>query len=92
MSNHVHLAVSAKNHYTSDMLRDFKNFTGKQTIKAVKENEQESRPEWMFELIKKTGSTQSRNSTYQFWRQDNQPKELFTEKFIFYQSETGLHS
>jgi len=81
MSNHVHLVVSAKNHDTSDILRDFKKFTSKQTIKAVKENERESRREWMLELFKKAGSANGRNSTYQFWRQDNQPKELFSEKF-----------
>jgi len=29
MSNHVHLVVSAKEHNISDILRDFKKYTGK---------------------------------------------------------------
>jgi REP element-mobilizing transposase RayT len=81
MSNHVHLVVSAINNDTSDILRDFKKFTSKQIIKTITENEQESRREWMIDLFKKAGSVNSRNSTYQFWQQDNQPKELFSEKF-----------
>lgn len=81
MSNHVHLVVSAKNNDTSDILRDFKKFTGKQIIKAITENEQESRRDWMLRIFSTAGATNSRNTAYQFWRQDNQPKELFSEKF-----------
>lgn len=32
-------------------------------------------------LFKKAGETNSRNASYQFWRQDNQPKELYNERF-----------
>jgi putative transposase len=81
MSNHVHLIISAKNNDVSDILRDFKKFTSKQIIKAIDTNEQESRREWMLEIFRKAGTRNSRNSSYQFWRQDNQPKELFSEKF-----------
>lgn len=81
MSNHVHLVVSAKNNDISDVLRDFKKFTSKQIIKAISENGQESRRDWMLEIFKREGTANSRNSTFQFWRQDNQPKELFSEKF-----------
>lgn len=81
MSNHVHLVISAKNNNTSDILRDFKKFTSKQIIKAIIENEQESRRDCMLHIFKKNGTENSRNTTCQFWRQDNQPKELFSEKF-----------
>jgi len=47
MSNHIHLVVSAKEHNTSDILRDFKKFTSKQIIQAIKEHPKESRREWM---------------------------------------------
>jgi REP element-mobilizing transposase RayT len=81
MSNHVHLVVSAKEHNTSDILRDFKKYTSKQIIKAVAEHPAESRREWMLEIFRKAGESNSRNTNYQFWRQDNQPKELYSEKF-----------
>lgn len=81
MSNHVHLVISAANNNVSDILRDFKKFTSKQIIKAIEENDKESRREWMLTIFRETGSMNSRNSKYQFWRQDNQPKELFSPKF-----------
>lgn len=81
MSNHVHLVISAKEHNTSDILRDFKKYTSKQLIKAIQEHPAESRREWMLEIFKKAGEANSRNTSWQFWRQDNQPKELYSEKF-----------
>ncbi len=35
----------------------------------------------MLELFAKAGEANSRNKRYQFWRQDNHPKELITENF-----------
>lgn len=81
MSNHVHLVVSAKQNDTSEILRDFKKFTAKEVIKAISNHPGESRKEWMLELFKREGSANTRNGTYQFWRQDNQPKELFSSDF-----------
>ncbi|MCC7400323.1 MAG: transposase, partial [Chitinophagaceae bacterium] len=61
--------------------RDFKKFTSKQIIAAIEKNEQESRKAWMLRIFREQGEKNSRNSIYQFWRQDNQPKELFSDKF-----------
>ncbi len=82
MSNHVHLVASACNNDLSEILRDFKKFTSKQLIKAIQENKQESRKEWMLALFRSAGEQNSRNKEYQFWRQDNQPKELYSSGFI----------
>ena len=83
MSNHVHLILSAKNHDLSDILRDFKKYTSKQIIKAIEGNRQESRREWMLKIFRAQGAKNSRNKNYQFWRQDNQPEELYSAPFIF---------
>jgi REP element-mobilizing transposase RayT len=81
MSNHLHLVVSAKQGDTSDILRDFKKFTSKEIIKAITNHAGESRREWMLEIFRREGAANSRNVIYQFWRQDNQPKELFSSEF-----------
>jgi REP element-mobilizing transposase RayT len=48
MSNHLHLIVSAKEpNKLSDILRDFKKFTSSQILKAIAENNKESRKNWM---------------------------------------------
>jgi putative transposase len=81
MSNHIHLIVSAKENNLSDILRDFKKFTAKEIIKAIVNHPGESRKEWMLTIFKQEGLKNSRNVIYQLWRQDNQPKELFSSGF-----------
>ncbi len=83
MSNHLHLIASARNHDLSGVLGDFKKFTSKKIIGSIKQNKKESRRDWMLEIFNREGEKNSRNSEYQFWRQDNQPQELYSGKFIF---------
>ncbi len=64
ISNHLHLISSAKNGDLSDILRDFKKFTSKQIIKAIQDNEHESRKEWMLQIFKQAGEKNSRNSEF----------------------------
>lgn len=94
MSNHLHLAVSAVNNNTSDILRDFKKFTSKQIIKAIQDHPGESRKAWMLKIFSEAGIANSRNKEYQFWRQDNHPIELysaaFTNKKIDYMHENPV--
>lgn len=81
MSNHVHLLASAKENNLSDILRDFKKFTSKQIIAAIQLNETESRKGWMLSIFQQRGEANSRNSAYQFWQQDNHPKECYSPAF-----------
>jgi REP element-mobilizing transposase RayT len=81
MSNHIHLIASAKNGNLSDILRDFKKFTSKQIIAAIAKNKAESRKEWVLAIFKVQAEKNSHNVNYQFWRQDNQPKECFGPGF-----------
>ena len=81
MSNHVHLIISAEENNVSDVLGDVKKYTSKKIIKAIKEHPGESRREWMLKIFKEAGEQNSRNDSYQFWIQDNQPKIIYTEAF-----------
>lgn len=83
MSNHVHLVASAKDNNLSNILRDFKKFTSKQIIKTIQNNQHESRRDWMLNIFRQAGETNSSNSEFQFWRHDNQPMELYSPAFIF---------
>jgi putative transposase len=81
MTNHMHMILSAKNNNTSELLGSFKRHTSTQIKKTIFENPVESRKSWMLDIFKKAGEANSRNNDYQFWRQDNHPKELFTPAF-----------
>jgi len=41
----------------------------------------QSRKDWLLVVFLKAGSNNSRNRTYQFWRQENHPIELPTDNF-----------
>ena len=81
MSNHIHLIVSAEKGNLSDILRDFKKFTSQTILKQIENNKEESRRGWMLWIFKQAGTNNSRNNTYQFWQQDNQPIQLDTPDF-----------
>ena len=81
MSNHVHLIINAADGNLSDILRDFKKFTSKSIIAAIETSKEESRKNWMLWIFKKAGEKNSRNSSYQFWRQDNHAIQLDTVQF-----------
>ncbi len=74
MSNHAHLIISAKENNVSDVLGDFKKFTSKKIIKAIKDHQGGSRKDpiaigWMLKIFKEAGEKNSRNTSYQFWQQ-----------------------
>jgi len=83
MSNHIHLIVSAKEHYMlSDILRDFKKYTSNNIVKTITENNKESRRNWMLWIFKKAGERNKRNENHQFWQQENHPIECSTSEIL----------
>ncbi len=82
MSNHIHLICKAKESYKlSDILRDFKRHTAKHLLLSIEEYN-ESRKDWILPILQDAGSKNRKNKTYQVWRQDNHPIELFTNEVI----------
>ena len=83
MTNHVHLIFrSIKEQKPELLLGDFKRFTGKKIVKAILANPKESKTEWLLEQFLKAGSKSSNVNKYQFWRHDNHPVELWSNKVI----------
>ena len=79
MSNHLHLIIRAKEGFVlPDILRDFKKFTSKKLIESIINYREESRKEWMLEIFRKHGEQNGNNTSYQFWRQNNKPIEIFS--------------
>ena len=53
MSNHIHLIVKRESEKElTELLGRFKSFTAKEIIKAIEENPQESRKEWLLHLFR----------------------------------------
>jgi putative transposase len=76
MTNHVHLIISSNSNKIEYIVRDLKKYTSKQIIKAIQENNMESRKEWMLNIFSYTGKNNNNNKEFQFWKQDYHPIEL----------------
>ena len=83
MTNHVHLIFrSTKGQKPELLLADFKRFTSKAIVNAIQNNPGECRREWLLEQFEKAGNKSSNVKNYQFWRHDNKPIELWSNKGI----------
>ncbi len=83
MPSHLHMICRCKEEDDlGQLLGDYKSFTAKKLYKMIEENPQESRKEWMLHLFNYYGKFNSNNTRFQFWIQDNQPKDCFSIEFI----------
>ena len=83
MTNHVHLIFrSLEGQKPELLLGDFKRFTSRSVIKAIQENPMESRTEFLLNYFKKEAAMSSNTTSYQFWRHDNKPIELWSNEVI----------
>jgi len=84
MTNHVHLIFrSTAGEKPEQLLGDFKRFTSKKLVRAIKENTQESRRKFLLEHFKNAAQGASNVSNHQFWRHDNKPIELWSNVVIW---------
>jgi len=82
MSNHVHLVVQQKDGKLSDWVRDFKKFTSKNLMKAIFDNPEESRKEWLRMIFAFHAKANKRSGDLQFWTHDNHAVELYRPKMV----------
>lgn len=82
MPNHVHMIFRSANNDPAGLIRDFKGFTSRKIIAAIKENNKESRKEFLLKMFEEAGSTKSNVEKYQLWQHDNKPIEVFSNKVV----------
>lgn len=83
MSNHMHLIFrSAREQKPELLLGDFKRFSSKAVVKAIASNAQESMKDFLLDRFSEAGRKASNVKGYQFWRHDNKPIELWSNKVI----------
>jgi len=82
MPSHVHFVFRSSKEDPSGVLRDFKKFTSKKVIKAIEENSQESRREWLLWMFERAAKKKSNVAKRQLWQHHNKPIELWSTKVI----------
>ena len=91
MPSHVHLIFRSALGDPSGLMRDFKGFTSRKMLKAIAENPQESRKDWLLWMFEKAGKKNSNVEKSQFWQQNNQPIEIWSLK-VFEQKLNYIHN
>ena len=82
MSSHIHLIVGTNKDPIEGVIRDLKRHTSKSILKAIEDNQQESRKEWVLWMFERAGRRNPNNKKYQFWQQHNKPIELFNSQLM----------
>lgn len=93
MTNHLHLLVGIKPelhkydynrfaHLLSGVMRDFKKYTSKQVVEAIKDNPHESRKEWMLDRFRYSGAEGKKIKEYRFRQEGYYEEEVFTAEFM----------
>jgi putative transposase len=90
MPSHIHLIFRSSLGDPSGLMRDFKGFTSRKLLKAIEENQQESRKEWMLWMFERAGLKNSNVKQKQFWQQHNKPIEIWSLK-VFEQKLNYIH-
>ena len=82
MPSHLHFIFRSSKDDPAGLLRDFKGYSSKKITKMIIDNPQESRKEWILELLLKAGQNKGNISRYQLWQHHNRPIELWSPKVI----------
>ena len=82
MTNHIHMIARSTKNPLSDVLRDFKTFTSKEIYKLIKDQQQESRKNWMLPIFDRHGRENPVNKGHQFWQNGNHPIVLYSNSVI----------
>jgi putative transposase len=81
MTSHLHLIIGSQQNKLSDIIRDFKVYTSKQIIEALK-NGNNSRKEWILKIFQDAASELKRSVNYKVWQDGNHPIELCTNEMM----------
>ena len=82
MTNHLHMIVSMEsNQPIGDVLRDFKKFTSKAIVKAIQDNQTESRKEWLLDRCWFRGVNDSKIKNYKFWQDGSYIETIYSYEF-----------
>lgn len=82
MPSHVHLIIRAVENNPEIVLGRFKEFTSKQLQAQIRDNQHESRRDWMLWMFERAGKASSNVTNGQFWQHHNKPIEIWTAEVM----------
>ena len=83
MTSHIHMIIGSHADKLERIMQNMKRHTSEELHKAISNNRQESRREWMLLMMEKAGKENSNNINFQLWQQHNNPIELSNQKMAW---------
>ncbi|MEL6534947.1 MAG: hypothetical protein AAFQ98_06015 [Bacteroidota bacterium] len=65
-----------------DIVRDFKKFTSVSIVRSIQENPQESRKQWLLNMMRYAAKTSQKHEKYLVWEVGYHPVELSSNDMI----------
>lgn len=90
MTNHAHLIFRSDENDPSEIMRAIKTYTSNAIQKRIQNNPRESRRAYLLALFQRAAENKSNVRKGQFWRQDNQPIEIWKE-YVFFRVLNYIH-
>jgi putative transposase len=82
MTSHIHMVIGTEGNKLEHVIRDMKSFVSRHIRLEIEQGTGESRKEWMMDMFKQAGYSNSNNNDFQFWLQDNHPIQLVTNEML----------
>ena len=83
MTSHIHMIIGSHADKLERIMQNMKRHTSEELHRAIQNNPQESRREWMLGMMEKAGRENSNNINFQLWQQQNNPIELSNQKMAW---------
>ena len=83
MTNHLHMIVGTSGVMSlGEVMRDFKKFTDKAVVRAIQENPEESRRQWLLDRFRFRAANDRKVAGYKFWQEDNHVESVVSLPFF----------
>ena len=82
MSNRILMIVESKKGHLSKVLRDFRGHAARQIFKAISENPEEKRKEWMMRQFQFFSNRYQNDEEHHFWQFGNNPVALNNSELL----------
>ena len=83
MTSHIHMIVGSDGKMKLDkIIGEMKSYTSTRFKTLIKENQQESRKEWLVWMFERAGKKNGNNNESQFWQQHNKPLEIMDQEMF----------
>jgi putative transposase len=90
MTSHIHMIIGSRGRPLDKIVGEMKSYTSRNLRRTIMENIQESRKEWLMDMMQCAGSNNNNNKDWQLWQQHNKPIEILNCD-MFYQKLNYIH-